>query len=55
MQTTDFLAAAYDLHRLKVEPAVKSPLVMALGLMFGLMLSVLALGLKNILASRVQS
>lgn len=52
---SDFRAAAFDLHQLKVEPAVKAPLVMALGLMLGLMLGVLALGLKNILASRVQS
>lgn len=55
MQTADFRAAAYNLHWLKVVPAVKAPLVMALGLMLGLMLGVLALGLKNILASRVQS
>ena len=51
MQTAGFLAAAYDLNRLKVVPAVKAPPVMALGLM----LVVLALGLKNVLASRVQS
>lgn len=52
---SDFLAAAYDLHRLEVEPAVKAPLVMALGLMLGLMLGIMALGMKNILAARARS
>lgn len=54
-QPSSFSAASYDLNKLTITPVVKAPLVMALGLMLGLMLGVLALGLKNALASRAQA
>lgn len=50
-----FHAVIYDLNRMEIESKVKAPLVLALALILGFMLGVLALGLKNILASRTQA
>jgi len=54
-QLSGFRAAMYDLNTLKISPVVRAPLVIALALILGAMLGVIALGIRNTLAGRTQS